>query len=107
MKSIVSKFSRQEQSERAEQPGDELVEVISSKHFKRPPVVKPKPRRASFPMQLEGQQAPPLPMKRSRRPKVLLEDAVSVECGRSGEPAFKIYVLLLTDVLYSHLSVAG
>lgn len=94
VKSIVSKFSRQEQSERTEQPADELVEVISSKRFKRPPVVKPKPRRASLPMQLEGQQAPPLPMKRSRRLKVLVEDAVSVECGRSGEPAFTIQHLV-------------
>lgn len=85
VKSIVSKFSRQEQSEWAEQPSDGPVEVVSSKRLKGRPLVKPKPRRASLPLQLEGQQAPPLPMKRSRRPKVLLEEAVSVECGRSGE----------------------
>lgn len=107
MKSIVSKFSRQEQSEQAEQPADGLVDIISSKRFKGPPVVKPKPRRASFPLQLEGQQAPPLPMKRSRRPKVLLVDAVSVKCGRSGECQCQDAALCCSVISHFHLSVAA
>lgn len=107
MKSIVSKFSRQEQSEQAEQPDDGLVEAVSSKRFKGPPMVKPKPRRASFPLQLEGQQAPPLPMKRSRRPKVVLEDVVGVEGGRSGERQCQETALCCSVTLHFHLSVSA
>lgn len=97
VKSIVNKFRQQEQSEQADQAPDDVGELNSLKRFKKPPVIRPKPRRASFPMQPVDQQAPPLPMKRSRRPKesesAREEEALSVKCGRSGELAIDVKVL--------------
>ncbi|XP_068443952.1 ephexin-1 [Clinocottus analis] len=88
VKSIVNKFSKQDSSEVAERATNGTAEVTTSlKRFKRPPTVKPKPRRTSLPPQIE--KAPPLPLKKSRIAregrgrKGDEEDGVSVEGGRS------------------------
>ncbi|TMS02039.1 Rho guanine nucleotide exchange factor 15 [Larimichthys crocea] len=88
VKRIVNQFSKQEseQSEPGEQLTNGTAEVKPLKRFKRPPTVKPKPGRASLPLKLGREQAPPLPAKRSRKPKERggeEGDSVSVEGGRS------------------------
>lgn len=91
VKSIVSKFNRQDSvsNEREESAVNGSPKVTKIKRLKRPPTVKPKPKqgRASLPLRL-GEQAPPLPMKRSRKPKeterVEERNDVDVEGSRSG-----------------------
>ncbi|XP_027143742.1 rho guanine nucleotide exchange factor 15 isoform X1 [Larimichthys crocea] len=88
VKRIVNQFSKQEseQSEPGEQLTNGTAEVKPLKRFKRPPTVKPKPGRASLPLKLGREQAPPLPAKRSRKPKERggeEGDSVSLEGGRS------------------------
>lgn len=89
VKSIVNKFSKQEQSKKGDQPSNGVAEVTSIKHFKRPPTTKPKPRRTSLPIQQGDVQAPPLPVKRTRRPKEIEQgeeaNGVIVQGGRSGK----------------------
>lgn len=94
VKRIVNKFSKQGsvQNEPGDQPTNGTAEVTPSKRFKRPPTIKPKPHRASLQFQIGGEQAPPLPVKRSRKPKEIEQgeegDSISVEGGRSGTAAF-------------------
>lgn len=88
VKSIVSKFSRQDSvsNETKDRAVNGSKKVTKIKRLKRPPTVKPKPKvgRASLPMQ---EQAPPLPMK-SRKPKQADQaeegNNVDVEGNRSG-----------------------
>ncbi|KAK5875858.1 hypothetical protein CesoFtcFv8_026896 [Champsocephalus esox] len=88
VKSIVSKFSKNDLTEAEEQPTNGAAEPKAVKRFKRPPTVKPKPNRASLQLQLGGEKAPPLPVKRSRTLKRQNEiegeaDSIRVEGGRS------------------------
>ncbi|KAF0029249.1 hypothetical protein F2P81_018354 [Scophthalmus maximus] len=65
VKRIVSKFSKQESvsSEPEERPSNGTSEL---KRLRRPPTVKPKPCRTGLRLQVTAEQAPPLPLKRSR-----------------------------------------
>lgn len=91
VKSIVSRFSRQDSV--SNQTEDRAVngspKVTKVKRLKRPPTIKPKPKagRTSLPARM-GQQAPPLPMKRSQKTKeadrVEEVNSVHVEASRSG-----------------------
>ncbi|XP_070711049.1 ephexin-1 [Pempheris klunzingeri] len=92
VKQIVNKFSKQEPAanDPEEQPSNGTAEFTPSKRFKRPPTIKPKPRRASLQLQTAGEQAPPLPVKRSRLLQKQKEsaggeegDGISVEGDRS------------------------
>ncbi|XP_020484898.2 rho guanine nucleotide exchange factor 15 [Labrus bergylta] len=103
VKSIVEKFTREESKEtskeRVEHPTNGTAEVKLSKRFKRPPTIKPKPGRASLQLPLGGEQAPPLPLKRSRIPHKQKEsvggeevDSISVEGGRSAPDGKEVEV---------------
>ncbi|XP_011604978.2 rho guanine nucleotide exchange factor 15 [Takifugu rubripes] len=76
VKSIVSKFSRQDSVSNESEDGavNGSPEAAKIKRLRRPPTIKPKPKsgRASLPMRTGGEQAPPLPMKRSQKPKVVV-----------------------------------
>lgn len=101
VKSIVSKFSRQDSVSNESEDGavNGSPEATKIKRLKRPPTIKPKPRsgRASLPMRTGGEQAPPLPMKRSRKPKVVVPadggTAADVEGSRSGRVIIKCWQL--------------
>ncbi|XP_008281051.1 rho guanine nucleotide exchange factor 15 [Stegastes partitus] len=102
VKRIVNKFSKQESSELAEQPTNGTTEFTPSKRFKRPPTVKPKPGRASLQLLTGAEQAPPLPMKRSRVLKKQKTneggeegDNISVEGGRSAPDGKEVEVHLI------------
>uniref|UniRef100_UPI0037E9B51A ephexin-1 n=1 Tax=Semicossyphus pulcher TaxID=241346 RepID=UPI0037E9B51A len=104
VKRIVDKFSKQDslQNDPGEHPTNGAADVKVSKRFKRPPTVKPKPPRASLQLQLGGEQAPPLPKKRSRVPQKPREsvggeeaDGVSVEGGRSAPDGKEVEVQLI------------
>ncbi|XP_070849054.1 ephexin-1 [Chaetodon trifascialis] len=101
VKRIVSKFSRQESvaNEPAEQPTNGTAEVTTSKRFRRPPTVKPKPGRARLQLQIRGEQAPPLPVKRSRKPKEGERgeegDSISMEGGRSAPDGKEVEINLI------------
>lgn len=92
VKSIVSKFSRQDSVSNESEDGavNGSPEAAKIKRLKRPPTIKPKPKsgRASLPMRTGGEQAPPLPMKRSQKPKVVVPtdggNDTDVEGSRSG-----------------------
>lgn len=100
VKSIVSKFSRQDSVSHESEDGavNGSPEATKIKRLKRPPTIKPKPKsgRASLPTRLVG-QAPPLPMKRSRRPKVVVPadrgNHANVEGSRSGRVIIKSWQL--------------
>ncbi|XP_063756998.1 rho guanine nucleotide exchange factor 15 isoform X2 [Eleginops maclovinus] len=90
VKRIVSKFSKNDSTEVGEQPTNGTAEPKAIKRFKRPPTVKPKPDRARLQLQLAGEKAPPLPVKRNRVLKRQTEcrggeegDSIGVEGGRS------------------------
>lgn len=93
VKSIVSKFSRQDSV--SHEPEDGAIngssEVTEIKRLKTPPTTKPKPQagRASLPMRTEGERAPPLPKKSSRKPKEVVQadkgNNADVEGSRSGK----------------------
>ncbi|TNM93824.1 hypothetical protein fugu_002000 [Takifugu bimaculatus] len=76
VKSIVSKFSRQDSVSNESEDGavNGSPEAAKIKRLRRPPTIKPKPKsgRASLPMRTGGEHAPPLPMKRSQKPKVVV-----------------------------------
>lgn len=93
VKRIVSKFSNQGSvSKRPEaRRTNGTAGHKSHSQFKRAPTVKPKPGRSSLQLQIGTEQAPPLPMKRSRllhKQKEITagddRDGVGVEGGRSG-----------------------
>ncbi|CAJ1086208.1 rho guanine nucleotide exchange factor 15-like [Xyrichtys novacula] len=93
VKRIVDKFTKQESVEAREHPTNGTTEVKRSGRFKRPPSIKPKPRRISLQLEIGGEQAPPLPMKRSRVPQKQKEsvggeegDSISVEEGGRSAP---------------------
>ncbi|XP_047466011.1 rho guanine nucleotide exchange factor 15 [Mugil cephalus] len=98
VKRIVNKFSRQESSEWAEQPTNGTAEPKPIKKFKRPPTIKPKPGRAKVQLQIGAEQAPPLPMKRSRRLQKQdsmggdTGDGIGVEGGRSAPDGKEVEV---------------
>lgn len=101
VKSIVSKFSRQDSVSNESEDGavNGSPEATEIKRLKRPPTIKPKPKsgRASLPMRTGGEQAPPLPMKRSRKPKVVVAadggNDADVEGSRSGRVMIKCWQL--------------
>lgn len=102
VKRIVSKFSKQDSNEPAEQPTNGTAELTPSKRSKRPPTIKPKPGRASLQLPVGGEQVPPLPMKRSRILKKQKEteggedgDNISVEGGRSAPDGKEVDVQLI------------
>ncbi|XP_068164661.1 rho guanine nucleotide exchange factor 15 [Antennarius striatus] len=66
VRSIVDKFSKQGRvgDQGAEQSTNATLGMPRMRRFRRPPTLKPKPQRASLPL-----EAPPLPLKRSRRPR--------------------------------------
>ncbi|KAM8881779.1 uncharacterized protein arhgef15b isoform 1-T1 [Synchiropus picturatus] len=99
VKRIVNKFSKKE---------DAPIEVKEKKaiggsgnRHKRLPTVKPKPGRASLQLPLSGEQAPPLPMKRSRILKRQTEsdgtEESSLADGGRSEPDGKEFEVLSTD----------
>lgn len=91
VKRIVNKFSKKE-TELGHQPANGTAGGTPDKRFRRPPTIKPKPGRASLQLQIGGEQAPPLPMKRSRKLKETEPgeegSSISVEGGRSGTAGF-------------------
>ncbi|XP_071316139.1 ephexin-1 [Trachinotus anak] len=104
VKRIVSKFSKQDpaSNEPEAQPTNGTSKLKPNKRFKRPPTVKPKPGRSSLQLQMQAEQAPPLPLKRSR----LLQkqkrsvggeegDSISVEGGRSAPDGKEVEVQLI------------
>lgn len=101
VKSIVSKFSRQDSVSNESEDGavNGSPEATKIKRLKRPPTIKPKPKsgRASLPMRMGGAQAPPLPMKRSRKPKVVVPadggNDANVEGSRPGRGIIKCWQL--------------
>ncbi|XP_036968534.1 rho guanine nucleotide exchange factor 15 [Acanthopagrus latus] len=101
VKRIVNKFSIQEQvpKESDEKPSNGTAEFKAGGRFKRPPTIKPKPRRAILQLQLGGEQAPPLPMKRSKKLKDSERgedgDSISVEGGRSAPDGKEVEVQLI------------
>lgn len=103
----MNKFSKQDSvhKDNGVQPTNG-TEVTPSKRFKRPPTIKPKPCRSSLQLQTGAEQAPPLPVKRSRKPKDTEQgeeaDSISVEGGRSGTA--EITQALLKDE--SHCTLA-
>ncbi|CAK6952873.1 rho guanine nucleotide exchange factor 15 [Scomber scombrus] len=103
VKRIVNKFSKKEvaPSEANELPANGSAKFKPSKPFKRAPTIKPKPSRASLPLQLGREQAPPLPAKRSRNPQKQKEsvggeegDGISVEGRRSAPDGKEVEVQL-------------
>ncbi|XP_028330867.1 rho guanine nucleotide exchange factor 15 isoform X2 [Gouania willdenowi] len=64
VQSIISKFSRKESSETVEEQA--INGNGEPERSKRPPMTKPKPDRASVQIHIGKEQAPPLPLKRSR-----------------------------------------
>lgn len=112
VKRIVNKFSKQESvhKDSGDQPTNG-TEVTPSKRFKRPPTVKPKPRRSSLQLQIGAEQAPPLPVKRSRKPKDNEQgeeaDSVSVEGGRSGTAELTQVLLNGESYCIFQLALAG
>lgn len=91
VKSIVNKFSLQNSvsNDPEERAANGAAKVKQIRRLKRPPTVKPKPGRARLPLQIGGEQAPPLPIKRSQKPKdgeqVEESNGISAEeGGRSG-----------------------
>ncbi|XP_028284941.1 rho guanine nucleotide exchange factor 15 isoform X2 [Parambassis ranga] len=99
VKRIVNKFSKQESVEAKEQPANVATELLPNKKFKRPPTIKPKPGRNGIQRQVAAEQAPPLPMKRSRilqkqKDNVGGEDGdgISVEGGRSAPDGKEVEV---------------
>ncbi|XP_030017701.1 rho guanine nucleotide exchange factor 15 isoform X2 [Sphaeramia orbicularis] len=106
VKSIVNKFSKQEAGKNTneEQPANGTTKHTSNKRFKRPPTIKPKPGRFSLQLQLQtgGEQAPPLPMKRSRMLQKQREtlagedgDSITVEGGRSAPDGKEVDIQLI------------
>ncbi|XP_074518373.1 rho guanine nucleotide exchange factor 19 [Halichoeres trimaculatus] len=99
VKRIVDKFTKQDSSELGERPINGTGEVQSCRRFKRPPTIKPKPNRASLQLQIGREQAPPLPMKRSRFLYKQKEseggeegDSITVEGGRSAPDGKEVEV---------------
>ncbi|XP_060922452.1 rho guanine nucleotide exchange factor 15 [Limanda limanda] len=101
VKRIVHKFSRQDsESEEAEERPNGTSELTTKKRFKRPPTIKPKPGRSSLQLQIKEEQAPPLPMKRSRilqkqTKSVGGDEGVGVEGGRSAPDGKEVDLQLI------------
>ncbi|KAG7497967.1 rho guanine nucleotide exchange factor 15-like [Solea senegalensis] len=89
VKRIVHKFSKHEPVSE-QQPTNGTSEPKPIRTVRRPPSTKPKPGRPSLQHQVKEEQAPPLPMKRSRFLKKQIEseegdegDGVTMEGSRS------------------------
>ncbi|XP_062240098.1 rho guanine nucleotide exchange factor 15 isoform X2 [Platichthys flesus] len=101
VKRIVHKFSRQDsESEEAEERPNGTSEFTPIKRLKRPPTIKPKPGRCSLQLPIKAEQAPPLPMKRSRILKkptksVGGDEGVGVEGGRSAPDGKEVDLQLI------------
>lgn len=96
VKRIVHKFSKQE-SVPAEQPTNG-----TTKQVRRPPSTMPKPGRQSLQLQVNEEQAPPLPMKRSRFLKTQRDseggdegDDITMEGSRSAPDGKEVEVQLI------------
>ncbi|XP_069026030.1 ephexin-1 [Embiotoca jacksoni] len=92
VKRIVNKFSKQASNEQGEQPTNGTAETTANKRFKRPPTIKPKPGRSGLRLQVRTEQAPPLPVKRSR---ILQKQMESVGGGRSAPDGKEVDVQLI------------
>lgn len=108
VKKIVDKFTKQESCESSEQTANGTAELTQSKQPKRAPTIKPKPVRASLQLQTGTEQAPPLPMKRSRILKKQREslggeegDGISMEGCRSGTVGFSFRFSSVSVVFFS------
>ncbi|KAM7377296.1 hypothetical protein PAMA_013881 [Pampus argenteus] len=104
VKRIVKKFSKQviALNEENEETTNGSSELKTSKRFKRPPTIKPKPGRASLQLRIAKEQAPPLPAKRSRIPQKQKEslggdegDGITVEGRRSAPDGKEVEVQLI------------
>ncbi|XP_068569410.1 ephexin-1 [Cebidichthys violaceus] len=103
VKRIVNKFSKNESTEAVgKKPTNGTAKVPSTKRFKRPPTVKPKPDRISLQLQIGGEKAPPLPVKRNRSLQRQKEgeggeegDGISVEGGRSAPDGKEVEIPLI------------
>ncbi|XP_034412966.1 rho guanine nucleotide exchange factor 15 isoform X2 [Cyclopterus lumpus] len=105
VKSIVNKFSKKESADVEDGPTNGTAEVPLIKRFKRPPTVKPKPDRASLHLQIGGEKAPPLPVKKSRvarrrkgrggEEEEEEGDGISVEGGRSAPDGKEVEIQLI------------
>ncbi|AWO97593.1 putative rho guanine nucleotide exchange factor 15 [Scophthalmus maximus] len=113
VKRIVSKFSKQESvsSEPEERPSNGTSEL---KRLRRPPTVKPKPCRTGLRLQVTAEQAPPLPLKRSRILQRQREseggdegDGSGVEGGRSDKSKFNQSLDVLISEGYRRRSDPG
>lgn len=100
----MDKFTKQKSvpNELEEHPTNGTAELTQSKQFKRPPTIKPKPCRTSLPLQTGREQAPPLPVKRTRtlqKQKGIVGgeegDGISVEGGRSAPDGKEVEVKLI------------
>lgn len=114
VRSIVSKFSRQDSvsKETEDRAVNGSSKVTKMKRVRRPPSVKPKPKaaRASLPARL-GQQAPPLPVKSSRKPKeadrVEERSDVHAEGSRSGTRIIHDFDEFLRKLAQLHFPLGG
>nr|XP_019951328.1 PREDICTED: rho guanine nucleotide exchange factor 15-like isoform X2 [Paralichthys olivaceus] len=103
VKRIVNKFSKQNSvQEEAEERPTNGTSVTQSKRLRRPPTIKPKPGRSSLQLQIKEEQAPPLPMKRSRIQQKQTKslggdggDGISVDGGRSAPDGKEVEVQLI------------
>lgn len=97
VKGIVNKFSKKDEAPQNEQHTNSSTELPVRRQFNRPPTIKPKPARASLPLQLKSEQAPPLPVKRSRTLQKQTGSLVSEE-GDAGAEACRSGTLVFTVV---------
>ncbi|XP_031707301.1 ephexin-1 [Anarrhichthys ocellatus] len=104
VKRIVNKFSKQDSAEPVggKPTNGTAAKVPVIKRLKRPPTVKPKPGRSSLQLQIGGEKAPPLPVKRSRTLQLQKEgeggeegDGISVEGGRSAPDGKEVEIPLI------------
>ncbi|XP_041842386.1 ephexin-1 isoform X2 [Melanotaenia boesemani] len=100
VKNIVNKFSKS--SEPGKQTASGNAKRTSNQKFKRPPSIKPKPRRLSLQLQTGAEPAPPLPMKRSHFLKKQKQsmggeegESLSLEGGRSAPDGKEVEVHLM------------
>ncbi|KAL6118567.1 arhgef15 [Pungitius sinensis] len=98
VKRIVKEFSK---TDLREAPGQRpaangAAEASGIKRSKRPPTVKPRPRRGSLQLPLGGAKAPPLPAKRKAKEEGGDEcDGNKVEGGRSAPDGKEVEVRLV------------
>lgn len=94
---IVDRFSKQGAATGEQHHSSRIAKSAQRKHFKRAPSTKPKPARASLQIEIGGERAPPLPLKRHRtllKQKEILGgeegESINVQGGRSGKVLFHL-----------------